>query len=416
MDANARTPAAPPRVMRSPRSLDIAVTGRCNLRCRYCYHFDNPENAYADLPTAYWLGFFAELGRAGVMNVCLGGGEPFIRDDLSELVDGVVAGHMRFSLISNGGLISDETAAHIAATGRCDYVQVSMDGPRAEVHDTMRGRGSFAGAMRGVETLRRHGISVAVRVTIHRGNVHELEDTARFLLDDLGLPGFGTNSAGHLGSCAQHGEEIELTVADREQAMRTLVELAARYPGRIQAQAGPLAEARMWSRMEEARRARDGGSTARADGARAKSPRGGALVGCGCSNSKLAVRADGAYTPCTMLPHLVLGHIGRDDLLTVWREHPMLASLRTRGRHALTEFAYCRGCDYIDLCTGSCAGIAYSVTGEVDHPAPDACLRDYLAAGGRLPTTGDDGQSSASDKSPATGAAGEPHTILEEAS
>ena len=62
----------------------------------------------------------------------------------------------------------------------------------------------------------------------------------------------------------------------------------------------------------------------------------------------------------------------------------MLAALRTRSRHALTELAYCGGCDHIDWCTGSCAGIAYSVTGEVDHPAPDACLRDYLAAGGQL--------------------------------
>ena len=376
------TVPTPARVMRSPRTLDIAVTGRCNLRCRYCYHFDNPQNAYTDLPTADWLAFFAELGRAGVMSVCLGGGEPFIREDLPELIDGVVAGHMRFSVISNGGLISDAAAAHIAATGRCDYVQVSVDGSRAEVHDTMRGQGSFAGARRGIETLRRHGVSVAVRLTIHRGNVHDLENTAPFLLDDLGLPGFGTNSAGHLGSCAQHGEQIELTVADREDAMRALVELAARYPGRIQAQAGPLAEARMWGAMDEARRAKDGG----ADGSdSAGAPRGGALVGCGCSNSNLAVRADGAYTPCTMLPHLVLGHIGRDDLLQVWQHHPQLAALRTRSRHALAEFAHCRGCDYIDWCTGSCAGIAYSITGEVDHPAPDACLRDYLAAGGRLP-------------------------------
>lgn len=67
------------RVMRTPRSLDIDITARCNLRCRYCYFFQNPAVDYLDLPTAQWLKFFDELGSLGVMKTVLAGGEPFGR-------------------------------------------------------------------------------------------------------------------------------------------------------------------------------------------------------------------------------------------------------------------------------------------------------------------------------------------------
>ena len=126
-------------VMRTPRNVQIEITARCNLRCRYCYFFNNPEVEYRDLSTEEWLTFFDELGRAGVMRLSLAGGEPFIREDLPELLEGIVRNRLRFSLLSNGGLIDDEIAAFIAGTGRCDYVQVSVDGSCPETHDAGRG-------------------------------------------------------------------------------------------------------------------------------------------------------------------------------------------------------------------------------------------------------------------------------------
>ena len=76
-------------------------------------------------------------------------------------------------------------AAFLASTGRCNYVQVSIDGSIPMTHDAMRGKGSFAKAVGGLMTLRRHGVSTSVRVTIHRKNVHDLEGVARFLLEEI---------------------------------------------------------------------------------------------------------------------------------------------------------------------------------------------------------------------------------------
>jgi SynChlorMet cassette radical SAM/SPASM protein ScmE len=363
----------PLRVMRTPRTVDIDLTARCNLRCRYCYFFDNPDVPYEDLPTEEWLQFFDELGRCTVMDVVLAGGEPFARRDLPELLGGIVRNRMSFSLLSNGTLVDDEIAAFLASTGHCKYVQVSIDGSGPETHDACRGKGAFEAAVRGLHTLQRHGVKVMVRVTIHRHNVHDLEATAHLLLEELGLGSFGTNAAGYLGSCRVHADDVMLTTEERQVAMEALLRLAETYPGRIQASAGPLSEGRMWRRMEEARAA----------GAPPFS-NGGHLTACGCHSTKIAVRADGTIVPCNMLPHIELGHINQDSLTEVWQQAPALNELRRRHTIPLTEFEFCAGCEYIPYCTGNCPALAYTLRGQVNHPSPDACLRRFLEEGGRI--------------------------------
>lgn len=362
------------QLMRTPKSVDISITNRCNLRCRYCYHFESAGDVGGDLPAEEWLQFFEELNRCAVMKVTLAGGEPFIREDLRDIIGGIVRNRMRFTILSNGILIDDDMAMFLASTGRCDLVQVSIDGSIPMTHDAMRGQGSFAKALQGLMTLRRHGVQVGVRVTIHRKNVHDLENVAKMLLEDIGLSSFGTNSASALGLCRKNAEMVQLTTEERTIAMETLLRLTKKYNGRIQAMAGPLAEAKHWLEME----------MARLEG-RPRMPDRGALTGCGCYRSGLAVRADGVITPCPMLSHIKLGQINRDDLGETWRNHDALNALRQRHHIPLTRFSFCGGCEYVSYCTGNCPGLSYSIVGEVNHPSPDACLRKFLADGGGLP-------------------------------
>ncbi len=360
-------------LMRTPRNVDIEITSRCNLRCSYCYYFNNPKVKYEELSTKQWLRFFAELGRAAVMDVCLVGGEPFSRQDLPQLIEGIVENRMRFSILSNGTLIDDSIAAIIQLSNRCNNVQVSIDGSCAEIHDSCRGEGSFEKAVNGIRILQKYNVPVAIRVTLHRHNIKDLDNIARFLLQELELPSFTTNAAGYLGTCRNH-PDIMLSTEDRELAMTTLLRLSAKYPGQISAQAGPQAEAELWSSMESSRNL-----------GKPSLDNGGRLTGCGCPWSTITVRSDGTFIPCTMLSHLSLGHINRDSLEKVWRENTMLNSLRQRQEIPLSSFEFCKSCEYINYCTGNCPGLAYSLTGKIDHPSPDSCLKRFIDDGGCLP-------------------------------
>ena len=223
-------------VMRTPRTVDIELTARCNLRCTYCYFFENPAVEYHDVPTEEWLRFFEECGRLGVMDLTLAGGEPFMRQDLKALLEGIVA---------------QPHALRPALQRRADrrrYRLVHRQHPALQLRagvarrfpagDPRRlpGQGSWEGAVRGIRTLQRHSVPVAVRVTIHRHNVGDLENTAHFLLEELGLPGFGTNAAGYLGVCRGNAGDILLSTGQRQQAMEDPGppdgEISRPHPGR----------------------------------------------------------------------------------------------------------------------------------------------------------------------------------------
>lgn len=371
--APAPDPTAPwPGLPAAPRSVDISLTGRCNLRCRYCFYADEMA-ALADLPTARWLGVFAELGALGVQRVCLSGGEVFTRPDLFTLVDGVIAQKMRYSLLTNGTLVDD---AAVAAFGvgrrrlRLDSIQVSVDGSCAAVHDASRPPRSFDRALAGLRRLKAAGLPVTVRVTVNRHNVDDLEGVARLLLEEVGLPGFSTNEAEPVGAARCPGQDVVLTAAERGRAMATLTALTARYGGRIGAQAGPLARARHFAEIEAGL---DRGERGR--------PGRGTLGSCGGVFGKMAILHDGTLVPCNLLPSLSMGVAGETPIGAAWRCHPAIHAVRQRRQVPLAALPACQGCPYTGFCAGGCPAVGLAQQGRLDVVDPLICYRRHVAAG-----------------------------------
>ncbi len=352
-------------VMSIPRHVDIAITGKCNLACQYCFYADEMV-ARTNLPTERWLSFFEELGRLGVMTVCLTGGEVFTRPDLFELIDGVIANRMRYQLLSNGTMITDATLAQFAIgkrRQRLDSIQISVDGSSAEVHDRSRPK-SFKRALHGLKLLREAGYPVTVRVTVNRYNVDDLENVAHLLLDEVGLSSFSTNEAYACGATDRTEGNIILTLGQREKAMQVLTRLAEKYGRRIQATAGPLIMAQEIKTTDEMLAT---GKTSR--------PGRGSLSACGGVFSKLAVNHDGTIIPCHLLSTLVLGIIGEDSLKDVWLKHPTMQSLRQRYEIPLSSLETCQGCAYRGFCTGGCPGGAFYANGDFNTRNPMDCFR-----------------------------------------
>jgi len=364
-----KSPEGYPGITSAPRELDIGLTGKCNLKCRYCFYAESMEKM-DDLTTDAWLAFFREAGGLGIQKVCLSGGEVFVRKDLFELIDGVIENKMRYSILSNGTLIDENVLAEFSKGKRrlrLDSIQISIDGSCAEIHDRSRPPESFEKAIYALRLLKKRDFPVTVRVTINRHNVDDLENIAALLLDDVGLPGFSTNEADYMGSARCNGQDIILTVEERKRAMASLVAINERYGGRIGAQAGPLARARM---MKEIRERLEKGETS-------KKGR-GTFCSCGGVFNKMAVLHDGTYVPCNMLPALVMGRMGEVSLREVWQTHPNIICVRERRRIPITEAEECRGCIYAGFCTGGCPGTVMSKTGILNSIDPLACYKRYL--------------------------------------
>lgn len=353
------------KVMPTPRHVDIAITGKCNLACQYCF-YANEMVARTNLSTERWLSFFDELGQMGVMTVTLTGGEIFTRPDLFELIDGIITNHMRYSLLSNGTLITENILGQFE-TGkrrqRLDTIQISVDGSTAKVHDRSRPK-SFDRALNGLQLLKNRDFPVTARVTVNRHNVDDLENIAFMLLEKIGLPNFGTNEAYACSTTNQAEQKIVLSFSQRQKAMRILENLANRYDQRIKALAGPLAIAQNLKMID--------GLLAKGQ---TKLNGRGTLSACNGVFSKIAILHDGTIVPCHAMSTLQLGKIGTNSLQKIWKNDATMKALRLRQRIPLGSLESCKDCKYQNFCTGGCPAGALYANGDINSRNPMDCYR-----------------------------------------
>ena len=327
--------------------------------------------ALKDRSTSDWLKVFEELGRLKMMEVSLTGGEVFTRPDLFELIDGVLENRMRYDLITNGTQITEKILSNFEKGKRrlrLNYIQVSIDGSTAEIHDRNR-PGSFKNAVRGLRLLKKEGFPVTVRTTISRNNLDDIENIAEFLLENIGLRSFSTNEAMPIGAggCQDSGS-ISLSPVEKLIAMEKFEKLLKKYPYRIKASAGPITNMRMYREMEESRKI--GVKTARWGM--------GYLTACGCVFSRIDILHDGTIVPCHMLPTLALGKIGEDPIKNIWEKDKIINAMRNRRDIPMKGVPGCEKCEWNEYCNGSCPGLAHKLTGDFNRANPEDCYRNFL--------------------------------------
>ncbi|HWO13588.1 MAG TPA: radical SAM protein [Polyangiaceae bacterium] len=172
-----------------PSFCTFLVCNRCNARCGMCDSWRMPRGTELDVEQVRRV--FRDIGSLDVVR--LTGGEPFLRADLAELAEAVMAESAPgvLHITTNGSFPErvEQLAAGFSRPARL-RVMVSFDG-LAEVHDASRGRRvSFERALDSVQrlaALRARGVRVSVNHTII--SRASLEDHAelRELLAALGV-------------------------------------------------------------------------------------------------------------------------------------------------------------------------------------------------------------------------------------
>jgi MoaA/NifB/PqqE/SkfB family radical SAM enzyme len=184
-----------------PLHLTLFVTGRCNARCRHCFHWKEVAAGVAG-PSLEQVGSLADsAARLGpLLWVSFGGGEPFLRRDLADLALAFGRNGLRHLAIPTNGLVEErqhETVARILAENPELFlsVAVSFDGPPA-IHDSIRQvPGGHARSMASVRALReqretlpaslRERFGVGILVTITSENQHVLSAHLEELVREL---------------------------------------------------------------------------------------------------------------------------------------------------------------------------------------------------------------------------------------
>jgi AdoMet-dependent heme synthase len=337
--------------------IQLHLTERCNLSCAHCYQSGTAtdEMSLSEIraivaETEEMLKAWSDIHSVDFSpSFNITGGEPFLRRDLYEVIGEIGGRGFETYLLTNGTLVTMERAEKLSRLG-VNGVQVSIEGPE-EIHERVRGKGSFSSSLKGVRHLLEAGLTVTLNVTLSELNADYFGEVVS-LASSLGVHRLGFSRLVPSGR--------GLGLVDKMIAGERMGEIYRRIfslnPDSIEIVTGDPVAAQM--------SCGDGSDTGPVP-----------TAGCAAGLSGLTILPDGTLTPCRRL-FIPLGNARRDSLREVWATSEVLRLLRERGSYKgkcgrCERWAICRGCRAI--------AYAYSLTkGRDDFLAedPQCFIRD----------------------------------------
>jgi 12,18-didecarboxysiroheme deacetylase len=343
------------------------MTRRCNLKCVHCYAQAVDVRGKDEISTAQGKAIIDDLAAFGSPVLLFSGGEPLVREDLTELASYATSRGMRAVISTNGTLISRAKAAELKRVG-LSYVGISLDGGE-EVHDRFRAvPGSFKKALQGIENCQAEGLKVGLRFTINRRNAQEVP-TLFNLVEDMNIPricfyhlvysGRGSELAREDLDHAETRAMVDL-ILDKTRAMfdKGLTKEVLTVDNHAD---GPY----LWLRLQkeapqraaevyELLRFNEGNSSGR---------------GIGCISWDGRVHADQFWREHTF------GNVLARPFSEIWTDRALelLPQLKEKAKHVKGRCAACR---FLSICAGNFRARAEAVYGDVWAEDPACYLTD----------------------------------------
>ena len=326
------------------------LTERCNLRCRHCYQGRKKpsEMSVSELKReidgvgAMFEAWEKEYEIALSPSIHFTGGEPFIYQGLWDVI--VYARRLGFTvaILTNGSLITEQDAAKASQLGISD-IQISLEGP-PDVHDNIRGPGSFDRAMKGARLLAATDNKISANMTLSDINVNYIEETA----DLAKASGFSAMGFSRLVPCGSGGGMLAnmLTASELMDAYEMASKLNS--PSFSVTSGDPLFG--VFSGIKPP----------------PQSPL--TLSGCSAGFSGITITSDGSVMPCRRIG-IKIGNLRRTSLRQIWSSSKILWRLRQRDNYQ----GNCGKCDLWPSCRG-CRAVAYAYSkaqGNADLFADD---------------------------------------------
>lgn len=156
-------------------SVEFGITYKCNLCCAYClYNFSSifmeGENNQArkEMTSQEIKKVFSLLNGLNVERVNLSGGEPLVRDNIIEILEGVFSNKFKVSLTTNGILVPE----YIDLLMKLDPLIISIDGTK-ETHDSLRGEGTHECALKAIDLSKKKRIKVFFSTVVTQKTTEE---------------------------------------------------------------------------------------------------------------------------------------------------------------------------------------------------------------------------------------------------
>lgn len=222
--------------LKAPRSLILFVTNRCNAQCLHCFNWQNIDK---DIHEEITLDEIKNISKSlgPLMEVSISGGEPFLREDLPEILKIFVQNNnLRSFSIPTNGLLPDIIFREVkrlleVLNGVRLTINLSLDGLEKE-HDYLRQReGGFKTLLKTYEKLvplkREHNFGFKVLTTLYDGNIERLDGLMEFVTGEM--PGIDFHNFEILRGNPKDAAIVPATISQLEKAKDKIFEYWKRF-------------------------------------------------------------------------------------------------------------------------------------------------------------------------------------------
>jgi len=326
----------------------LYVTLGCNLNCPYCY-VEAREPLPNELSFNELRSVIDYLGEEGLVYLTITGGEPMLRSkETIQLAKYASSKGMITRINTNGTLVTDDIAKCLSEIPGL-HVNVSLDGPNKDVHEKIRGEGTFTKVIQAIKTLRRSNIRVAIASMGSKENIRLIKDMVNLAID-LNVQELRFPVLIPLGRC-KFEEWLFPSVREYLTAGKVISQVALEVKSKLTVTMD-LPPALLEKDL--------------LDEPHYEVLKYSCLVGL----TRLDIYPDGSIFPCDGLRHLKVGNIRSirgGKLGTLWENSEALRIVRECYENLK---GVCKKCVYKFTCKGHCRSFAYFVYGDLSAPNP----------------------------------------------
>jgi len=327
-----------------PLWLLAELTYRCPLQCPYCSNPLDFSNAGAELTTEEWLDVFRQGRELGAVQLGFSGGEPLVRQDLTQLIAGASGLGYYTNLITSGVGLDERKISEFHSAG-LDHIQVSFQASDETVNNMLAGsKKAFEQKLRMAREVKAQGYPMVLNFVTHRHNIDQIDRIIELCVE-LEADYVELATCQYYGWAFENIEQLLPTRAQLERAER----ITNQYREKLAAEGHPIKLIFVTPDYYEER------------------PK-------GCMNGWgqvfLTVAPDGTALPChsaRMLP-LEFPNVRDMSVTEIWNDSPGFNHFR--GESWMKE--PCSSCDERSKDFGGCHCQAYMLTGDA-HNADPVC-------------------------------------------
>jgi MoaA/NifB/PqqE/SkfB family radical SAM enzyme len=174
------------RGKRCLRSLEVAITYRCNAKCEQCscrIDYDKDGEKNKKLTIDEFKNAIDQAIEMGAFQFSINGGEPMLEEEtVFELISYIKKHRKRFVMLCTNGMLLNEQKIYKLKECGLDGIEMGIDSAFEQKHDNNRIKGSYKKIFENIRYCKKYGIHVSLNTILTNDKIQKDDIIYTFLL------------------------------------------------------------------------------------------------------------------------------------------------------------------------------------------------------------------------------------------